>query len=122
MNELKAFVEIKTSSEILVDLSNNSETLKINIDMTFDHIPCNILSVNAQDIMGTHSIDIEGTIVKRRLDKSGKEISTYLHENHAFPTYEEVKAAVTTGEGCHLFGIIEVLRVPRNFHVCRGHR
>jgi hypothetical protein len=64
MNELKAFVEIKTSSEILVDLSNNSETLKINIDMTFDHIPCNILSVNAQDIMGTHSIDIEGTIVK----------------------------------------------------------
>jgi hypothetical protein len=116
MNELTAFVQVKTSSEMQVDVSNNAGTLKINIDMTFDHIPCNILSVNAQDIMGTHSINIEGTIIKRRLDKNGNIISFYL-ENHAFPTHDEVKEGVIAGEGCQLFGNIEVLRVPGNFYV-----
>jgi hypothetical protein len=125
-NELSTFVQIKTSSEMLVDLSNSSETLKINLDLTLKRIPCSIISLDVQDIMGTHSINIQGTLLKKRLNKEGKVIGALIEKKnpdtlrgHDFvmPEYSDVKQSVLDAEGCQLYGNFEVLKVPGNFHI-----
>ena len=42
-------------------------------------MPCHILSVDVQDILGSHSLNIGGHLFRRRLDKNGKTISDELH-------------------------------------------
>jgi hypothetical protein len=123
-NELSSYVEVKTSTEMSVDLSGNSETLKINVDLTLKRIPCHIISLDIQDIMGTHSLNIQGTLLKRRLDKEGKLLGTLIEKKNplkaeeiTMPIYEEVKKSVIDKEGCQLYGNFEVMKVPGNFHV-----
>jgi hypothetical protein len=111
---------------MLVDLSNSSETLKINLDLTLKRIPCSIISLDVQDIMGTHSINIQGTLLKKRLNKEGKVIGALIEKKnpdtlrgHDFvmPEYSDVKQSVLDAEGCQLYGNFEVLKVPGNFHI-----
>lgn len=49
--------------------------MQINIDIVVPRIPCSLLSLDAQDIVGTHSVDVGGELFKRSLDKNGNEIS-----------------------------------------------
>lgn len=135
LNELSAFVQIKTSSEMLVDLNRSSDHLIINLDITLHRLPCQIISLDLQDIMGTHSLNIGGKLFKNRLDKNGLVLGVmehfknkpsvparvHGHDNHSndsdMSDYEEIKKAVQNGEGCKLVGTIQVLRVPGNFHI-----
>lgn len=128
ITEFRAFMKIKTSSEMLVDTSHSQDLLKINLDVIIKHLPCSLLSLDVQDVMGTHSLNVHGKLVKNRVDSSGNFISVYhepqesahAHENHAEviqPKYEEVKKEISNKEGCQLVGNINVLRVPGNFHI-----
>jgi len=136
INEFSSFVKIKTSSEMLVDTNSNSDKLTINVDIILHKIPCSIISIDAQDIMGGHTLNVHGLITKTKLDANGNSIGSYLeaktgdnkneitdhnsdhHSNHPrLPKYEDVKKAVLDKEGCKLEGTIQVLRVPGNFHI-----
>lgn len=133
MNEFSSFVKIKTSSEMLVDTNVGSDKLMINIDVIMRHLPCSIVSLDSQDVMGTHSLNIHGNLKKIKLDKDGKVIGIYSekkssivsnqnhdsknHEHDELPDFEDVKKAVQSQEGCQLVGYIEVLRVPGNIHI-----
>ena len=50
--------------------------MNVNIDIIFPYMPCDILSLDVQDIMGTHKSDVMGELYKIRLDQHGKVIST----------------------------------------------
>ncbi len=41
------------------------------MDIVFPRFPCDILSLDAQDIMGSHSVNLEGDLKKNRLDAHG---------------------------------------------------
>jgi hypothetical protein len=41
--------------------------------------PCDIVSLDAQDVMGTHHINVAGDLVKRRLSKDGKFMEELKH-------------------------------------------
>lgn len=126
--EFRTFMKIKTSSEMLVDTSHSQELLKINMDLVINRIPCSIISLDVQDVMGTHSLNVHGKLVKNRVDQNGNLISLYnepkeighTHEAHSDvpqPNYEQLKREIQNKEGCQLFGNISVLRVPGNFHI-----
>ena len=124
MNEFSAFVRIKTSSEMLVDTNVGSDMLKINMDITMKRLPCMIASVDSKDMMGSHSLNVQGRIIKKRLDKNGKVIGELIevkgnnsHDEDRVVDYEEVRKAVQNEEGCQIVGNLEVLRVPGNFHI-----
>lgn len=136
LSELSSFLKIKTSSDMLVDMDSNSDKLTINLDIVLYRLPCSIVSVDAQDIMGSHSLNVHGLITKTRLDKQGVSLGSYLleaktgnkktevansnghnHNDVHMPNYEEVKKAILNEEGCKLEGTIQVLRVPGNFHI-----
>lgn len=38
------------------------------MDMVFTRLPCDILSLDAQDVMGSHSVNLEGELHKYRVD------------------------------------------------------
>jgi hypothetical protein len=134
LSEFTSFVQVKTSSELLVDMNRKADKLKINIDITMMKLPCSIVSIDVQDIMGTHTLNVHGTIVKTRVDKDERLLEKMVeikkegggavvsHDGHSHehveqPNYDEVKNAVLAGEGCNLKGQLEVLRVPGNFHI-----
>jgi hypothetical protein len=54
------------------------------MDLDFPYIPCYILSLDVQDVVGTHIVDFDGDLVKNRLDSSGKIVESWSHhEKHA---------------------------------------
>lgn len=128
ISEFRSFIKVKTSSEMLVDTSHSQELLKINMDIILTKLPCSIISLDVQDVMGTHSLNVHGKLTKNRVDKYGNQIAIYnepkedghSHDAHAQvpqPDYEQLKKEIENNEGCQLLGNISVLRVPGNFHV-----
>ena len=60
----------------MIDSSHRDDFVNVNIDIIFPYMPCDILSLDVQDIMGTHKSDVMGELYKIRLDQHGKVIST----------------------------------------------
>ena len=60
---------------MLVDISHHDDRLNINVDITFPKMPCELLSLDVQDVMGTHIVDIAGSLYKIRLTEKGDYIS-----------------------------------------------
>merc|ERR1719174_569285 len=58
-------------SEMFIDESRTEEKLQINLDITMPSMPCEILSFDAQDVMGSHEVDAHGNLFKERLTSKG---------------------------------------------------
>ena len=96
-------------------------------------LSCSILSLDIQDVMGSHSVNVHGTLMKDRLNSKGDVIEVKKHktrpmethgehheeENHENeqPDYEEAKKSIQDNEGCRLYGTFLVNKVPGNFHI-----
>eukprot|EP01103_Thecamoeba_quadrilineata_P006053 TRINITY_DN15789_c0_g1_i1.p1 TRINITY_DN15789_c0_g1~~TRINITY_DN15789_c0_g1_i1.p1 ORF type:complete len:290 (+),score=35.55 TRINITY_DN15789_c0_g1_i1:3-872(+) len=88
LSEFVDFVSIKTTSEMLIDVPRGGEQLRININISLPQLPCNILSLDAQDALGKHVVDVENSVRKK-----------------------------DEGEGCNIHGYLNVAKVPGNFHI-----
>jgi hypothetical protein len=75
MTEVGRFLSVQTKSDMLVDISHHDDRLNINIDIVFPKMPCDVLSLDVQDIMGTHIVDISGSLFKKKLSKDGEVLS-----------------------------------------------
>ncbi|KAL8131958.1 hypothetical protein AgCh_007745 [Apium graveolens] len=134
------------SSQMSVDLKRG-ETLPIHINMTFPSLPCDVISVDAIDMSGKHEVDLDTNIWKLRLNRDGYILGTeYLsdlvekgHTSHKHDgdkshhedlklhfdgldeggeeTVKDVKQALQNGEGCRVYGVLDVQRVAGNFHI-----
>ncbi|GLT49012.1 hypothetical protein SLA2020_225980 [Shorea laevis] len=146
LHELRYYITTYTVHQMSVDLKRG-ETLPIHINMTFPSLPCDVLSVDAIDMSGKHEVDLDTNIWKLRLNSYGHIIGTeYLsdlvekehttHKNdgdkdqhedadqklHGFDQAAEnmikkVKQALAHGEGCRVYGVLDVQRVAGNFHI-----
>jgi hypothetical protein len=75
LSEISKYVSVETKSDMLVDISHHDDRLNINVDIVFPKMPCELLSLDVQDVMGTHIVDIAGSLFKRRLSQKGEFIS-----------------------------------------------
>jgi hypothetical protein len=75
VSELGLYLRTETTDHLYVDTSRG-EKLRINFDVTFPHIPCSLLSVDAMDVSGSHQLDVSHHIFKKPQDKDGKPIGT----------------------------------------------
>jgi len=88
--------------------------------MDFPYIPCYILSLDVQDVVGTHIVDFDGELIKNRLDSSGKIIEKWNHhEKHedSQDNLNQAMEAFKNKEGCKLTGNVLVNKISGNFHV-----
>ena len=97
------------------------DKLHINLDVSFPFMPCDILSLDVQDVMGTHIVDVGVTLHKTRLSKKGEKTSSEIMVGpQGMITQEYVKAARKAhadGEGCNIHGFLQINRVPGNIHI-----
>jgi hypothetical protein len=56
--EVQAFMEVKVKSDMMVDIEHMEEKLNIIMDIEFPRLPCGIISLDIEDIMGTHMVDV----------------------------------------------------------------
>lgn len=146
VHELGYYLTTYTVHQMSVDLKRG-ETLPIHINMTFPSLPCDVISVDAIDMSGKHEVDLDTNIWKLRLNSDGYILGTeYLsdlvekgHTSHKHDddksrhedlklhfdgldeggqeTVKGVKLALKNGEGCRVYGVLDVQRVAGNFHI-----
>ncbi|XP_048629979.1 endoplasmic reticulum-Golgi intermediate compartment protein 3-like [Brassica napus] len=146
LSELSYYLNTLTVHQMSVDLKRG-ETLPIHVNMTFPSLPCDVLSMDAIDMSGKHEVDLDTNIWKLRLNSHGHIIGTeyisdlvekehdhssHKHDEHKNETdalnllgfdeaaetmIKKVKQALADGEGCRVYGVLDVQRVAGNFHI-----
>lgn len=132
-SELFVFTQRRWDSEMFVDESRTEEKLQINLDITLSSLPCELLSFDAQDVMGSHEVDAHGNLFKERLTSKGDVISREnIQESHygASSTLtrhfsfsydnqdvDRIRKMIHSGEGCRVAGHVRVNKVPGNVHL-----
>lgn len=122
-HEYQKFREVKITSEMTADINNDSSHLNINIDILLHEVPCHIVSLDVQDIMGSHSSKFDSQLRKYRTDTKKEMIGEYTDpapsedSSAGQPNFEEVKKALKEKEGCRLTGQVSVLRVPGSLYI-----
>jgi len=96
ISELKFYLATETADRLYVDVSRG-EKLRINFDITFPHIPCSLLSVDAMDMAQSHQLDVSHDVNKQPIDKSGKVIGQIIkHDLGGSLTEADFKIQNTT--------------------------
>ena len=103
-----------------IDVNRGVDKLKVNIDIDIEHIPCDLLAILKADALGEQTADINGSILKSRLDKYGKKLDEKKYEITDV-NYDKVKLEMTNDEGCNLNGYFFVDAVPGSFHITSGY-
>jgi len=109
-------VQTKMFVDKTLEMGNEHSTIRININITVPAVPCAVVSLDAQDVMGGHIVDVGGELHKVRIDRWGKRVV----DAKGVPLPSEGAGVDITdqkGEGCNLSGFMIVKRVPGNFHV-----
>lgn len=133
ISELMVFMTTRWESEMFIDESKTEEKLQINLDVTLPEMPCELLSFDAQDVMGSHEVDAHGNLFKERLTSKGDVIgrediqtshygasssltrhSTFAYDN---TDVERIRKMIHSGEGCRVAGFVRVNKVPGNVHL-----
>jgi len=118
--EVQQYMNTGSQAELVIDMSHRDDFVNVNLDITFFRMPCDILSLDVQDILGTHKTDVMGDLNKKRLTKTGLVISTEsaLEKNEWRGSISDrVKKELDEEQGCRLTGFLKVYRVPGNMHI-----
>lgn len=131
--ELLVFVQRQWESEMFIDESKTEEKIQINMDITFPVMPCELLSFDAQDVMGSHEVDAHGNLYKERLTSKGDVIAReemkgshygassgltrHFSFNYDNTDMDRIRKMIHSGEGCRVAGYVRVNKVPGNVHL-----
>ena len=77
--EWRSYMTIDIDQELFVDLTRNQK-LTINLDLTFPHLHCSLLSLDAMDVSGEHQNDVIKGLKKIRLNSEGKIVKENSNE------------------------------------------
>eukprot|EP01083_Nonionella_stella_P011574 32839_1 len=65
------YLSTHTVDRLSVD-TKRGQKLRINVDIDFNRIPCELLSMDVMDSSGDYSKDVTHNVIMRRMDKDGK--------------------------------------------------
>lgn len=74
--EVQSYIRAESKAELIVDLTHRDDFIDVNLDIIFPNMPCDILSLDVHDILGTHKQDVMGDLKKHRIKEDGTKIST----------------------------------------------
>ena len=104
---------IKTDSIVQQD-EHEHDKIKINLDLYFNRAPCHLLSLDQEDSLRNHKLDISDTIEK--ISVPNTKTKNPFSKRDAY-NLDNLFNAVTNTHGCELKGYLEIAKVPGNFHI-----
>jgi len=114
-SELGNYASPELEKKVMVDSDHSAnELLQVSLNVTMTRMPCELLSLDQQDEVGHHRMDITGSLAKVPLDKDGKRIGRTVNMR---PAADELTKAIDAGEQCRMEGYFFVNKVPGNFHI-----
>lgn len=84
-SELALYLNTEVQDRLFVDTTMGKQ-LQINFDITFPHIPCSLLSLDAMDVSGISQLDVKHHVKKKPLvhgSETGQEIVHVINDEHA---------------------------------------
>ena len=115
LRQLIDFYSYHTKTDSVVHQPKNAdEQISVNMELLFNSVPCNILSLDTVDIMNNHKGDISDTLTKKKYFHSSNKIGEKYITNR---DVANLARAVNSQEGCALVGKIRVNQVPGEYHV-----
>jgi hypothetical protein len=113
--QLIDFYSNHTKTDSVVHQPKNAdEQISINMEILFNNVPCNLLSLDIVDIMNNHKGDISDTLTKKKYFHQNRRIAENYITNR---DVANLVKAINDKEGCALVGKIRVNQVPGEFHV-----
>jgi hypothetical protein len=92
---------------------NSHKTIDANLSIKLFNIPCPLISVDQEDLIGAHKMDIKENINKVRLDQSNNRI---IGSFIAYKT-DLLEKAFKEKESCHVKGNIPINKAPGDIHI-----
>jgi hypothetical protein len=105
---------IKKDTVVYHDRDQTS-LLRVNLSIRFPKLPCHLISVDQEDQIGNHRLDISDTITKTRLKYNGEQVGQPIDPDQ--PYVQQMEQAIINSEGCLVGGYILVNKVPGNIHI-----
>lgn len=99
VSEFTYYMEPDIRPELKVDTSRGQK-MRIGFDVTFPHVPCAYMSVDAMDASGEHQLSIDHNIFKIRLSADGRQIATEKQDVNAKPVKVEAPSESAVVGGC----------------------
>lgn len=90
------------------------------MDIDLPKVPWYVISVDVEDVIGSHVVDIEGTLVKNVIDSKGNILETLSIQDKSHDTravVSKTSEALDKNQGCNLKGNLIVNKVNGNFHI-----
>eukprot|EP00355_Strombidium_rassoulzadegani_P004564 CAMPEP_0168618376 /NCGR_PEP_ID=MMETSP0449_2-20121227/6041_1 /TAXON_ID=1082188 /ORGANISM="Strombidium rassoulzadegani, Strain ras09" /LENGTH=257 /DNA_ID=CAMNT_0008659251 /DNA_START=34 /DNA_END=807 /DNA_ORIENTATION=+ len=118
--EISKYINAESQAQLIVDTSHRDDFVNVNLDVLFPYIPCDILSLDESDILGTHKSDVMGDLQKIRISSTGKELSREsMGDKNQWrgSIMDRIKKELEEKQGCQMQGSFKVYRVPGNFHI-----
>ena len=113
--QLIDFYSYHTKTDSVIHQSKNAdEQISVNMELLFNSVPCNLLSLDTVDIMNNHKGDITDTLTKKKYYHSSKRIGENYITNR---DVADLARAVNANEGCALVGKIRINQVPGEYHI-----
>lgn len=99
LSELRLYLATQTTHELIVDTSRGAH-IDINFDVTFPHMPCSWLSLDAMDISGEMHLDVAShDIKKQRLGANGSPVAEV--EQHDVKQTQKKDSNATACGSCY---------------------
>ena len=113
--QLIDFYSYHTKTDSVVHQPKNAdEKISIYMELFFNNVPCNLLSLDTVDIMNNHKGDISDTLTKKKYFHQNRRIAEKYITNR---DVEQLAKAIKDKEGCVLTGRILVNQVPGEYHI-----
>ncbi|CAI5953516.1 unnamed protein product [Closterium sp. NIES-64] len=77
--ELNSFLKVSTTTQVIVDQSQNGELLRINFNFSFPALSCEFASVDVTDVLGTARYNLSKTVRKYPIDAAGNWVGPEHH-------------------------------------------
>ena len=106
-------------SDLIIDQKHLSQKLRVSIDIEFPKYPCSFLSLDIENVLKVHLVNIDENLQKRTMPEM--EIYNDRGLNNEQRLQRVLKDAKEQ-KGCRMNGTFEIDRVPGNFHFsCHGY-
>ena len=109
------FYTTKTKRDaVVIQDKNQYEKIPLHLELRLPNVPCNLVSLDQEDTLRNHRLDISDTIKKYKI-KNGKsnELFKYNKQNN----YKDLINALNSNEGCFIKGYVDISKVPGNIHL-----